>query len=362
MHPFVSSVLSIVPLSLALLGCGVRYPVPVERAHDARFGYLAGGGEAPAGACRDWSGAFSLRDPDAESHVSYPETNPVSSCFSPVIHEGNTVRASVTPRGCGFPADEERDRMRALAATLEKIADSPDLTPTNLFPCDLTAAQRRAASLHNARTLLRLAERAGTFPYAAVITPGHGLAAQNESSILNFLPGDACSKLDAGDLRRFGAMVPRAIRASQAIDGEVAPVVIVSGGAIHGLLVEAFALLFLLQCFTDASVENVIVEPCADHTHTNIRNSGRWLTAMGGRTAYLLTDNYIQSKYFQDFSGFELLLGSIDQRARRDWGYILGSWRQASEGSKSGFWYTPYRFWAEPHDGLGSLTCVNGVP
>ncbi|MEO6418864.1 MAG: hypothetical protein ABIP39_05625, partial [Polyangiaceae bacterium] len=127
---------------------------------------------------------------------------------------------------------------------------------------------------------------------------------------------------------------------------------------IHGRLIEAFALLFLLQCFTDDHVEDVIVEPCADHTHTNIRNAGRWLTAMGGRTGYLLTDDYIQSDYFQDFSGFELLFGSIDQRARRDWSYVLGSWRQASRGSDSGFWYTPYRFWAEPRDGLGALTCV----
>lgn len=358
MHPVARSVLSVIPLSLALAGCGVRYAVPLERAHDARFGYLAGGGTVSSSVCRDWSGAFALRDPYAESHVSYPETNPVNSCFSPVSHEGDTVRASLAPRGCGFPSDTDRDRMRALATALEQLADSADLTPTALFPCDLTAPQRRAASLHNARTLLRLAAREGNFPYAAVITPGHGLPAQNQSSILGFLPGDACSTLDGGDLRRFGAMVPRAIRASQAVHGNVAPVVIASGGAIHGRLVEAFALLFLLQCFTDVPVENVIVEPCADHTHTNMRNSGRWLTAMGGRAAYLLTDNYIQSDYFQDFSGFELLFGSIDQRSRRDWGYVLGSWRQASQGSKSGFWYTPYRFWAEPREGLGSFTCV----
>jgi hypothetical protein len=29
-------------------------------------------------------------------------------------------------------------------------------------------------------------------------------------------------------------------------------------------------------------------------------------------------------------------------------------------GNKGGFWFTPYRFWAEPRDGLGSVTCVDG--
>jgi hypothetical protein len=31
---------------------------------------------------------------------------------------------------------------------------------------------------------------------------------------------------------------------------------------------------------------------------------------------------------------------------------LIGSWRQASVGINAGFWYTPYRFWADPrhHD------------
>jgi len=116
----------------------------------------------------------------------------------------------------------------------------------------------------------------------------------------------------------------------------------------------------LLECGEHIDAERIIVEPCADHTHTNLRNSGRWIHAMGGRAAYLLTDDFLQSEYFQDSTGFELLLGSIDQRSLRDWGYVLGSWRQASIGIKAGFWFTPYRFWAEPRDALGSATCVYG--
>jgi hypothetical protein len=50
--------------------------------------------------------------------------------------------------------------------------------------------------------------------------------------------------------------------------------------------------------------------------------------------------------------------GSVDQRALREFGYLLGSWRRAGVGMPAGFWYTPYRFWAEPESGLGGLTCV----
>jgi hypothetical protein len=100
------------------------------------------------------------------------------------------------------------------------------------------------------------------------------------------------------------------------------------------------------------------VEPCAEHTHENLRNAARWIHALSARSAYLVTDDFMQSDYFQDTSGFELLMGSIDQRSLRDWGYVIGSWRQASVGIDAGFWFTPYRFWAEPRDGLGGVTCA----
>jgi len=117
-------------------------------------------------------------------------------------------------------------------------------------------------------------------------------------------------------------------------------------------------MLHLLTCIEGEPPVDVLVEPCAEHTHTNLRNSARWLVEMGARAAYLVTDDFIQSEYFQDWSGFELLFGSVDQRSLRDFGYVLGSWRQASRGIDAGFWFTPYRFWAEPRDGAGSFSCV----
>jgi len=102
----------------------------------------------------------------------------------------------------------------------------------------------------------------------------------------------------------------------------------------------------------------VLVDPCADHTHTNLRNTGSLVRALGGRTAFLVTDDGLQSGYLEEWTSFDLIGGSIDQRALRDFGTSLGSWRHASPGMRAGFWYTPYRFWAEPESGLGGLSCV----
>lgn len=347
-------------LLLLLMGCGYREAVPPFREHDARFGRLGGGSDVPTkkSMCRLWTSSIIERDPWATTHLSFPETNVQDACFTPVAHTGRDVRVGSAPRGCGYPDAGARARLGALADELERLASAP--TPSHrLFPCSLTAPQQSSAARQNARVLRALARGVTTHPYAAVIVPGHGLAQQDATALTDYLPGDACRTLADGDLARLGAMPSRTAIGGDAMRGDVAPVVITSGGAVHSHLIEAFAMMHLLQCREAVAADRILVEPCAEHTHTNLRNSGRWVDAMGGRAAYLLTDNGIQSDYFQDWSGFELLLGSIDQRSLRDWGYVIGSWRQASSGTRSGFWFTPYRFWAEPRQELGSMTCVD---
>jgi hypothetical protein len=342
----------------ALVACGYREPVPPLWAKDARFGRLGGSGEPPpkSAICRQWSSAVIGRDGYAATHHSFPETNVRASCFTPVTHAGRDVRVGSIPPGCGYPDQAARDRLTALADELDALAAKD--APSSLFPCSLTTAQRRAASRQNADVLRTLATVESDYPYAAVVLPGHGLIEQDEIALSGLLPDRTCGPIADRDLPRFGAMAPRAAIGADAVRGGAAPVVIASGGAVHSHVVEAFALMHLLVCREHVPANRIIVEPCADHTHTNLRNSARWLNAMGARTAYLLTDDGIQSRYFQDWTGFELILGSIDQRSLRDWGYVIGSWRQASIGTAQGFWFTPYRFWAEPRDGLGSVTCV----
>jgi hypothetical protein len=343
---------------LPLAGCGYREPVPAFTANDARFGRLKGHADPPSkrAMCGSWLGSVVARDEWAITHVSFPESDVQSACFTPVTHQGRKVTLGPTPRGCSFPDQSTRARLEALADELDGLGDD---RPHSLFPCTLTSIQRSVARRHNARALRAMARSADTCPYSAVVVPGHGVLESNDTALAAFLPGHTCSDLADGDLDRLGAMPIRSARAADALRGGVAPFAIVSGGAVHSRVIEAFALMQLLECREHVAPERILVEPCAEHTHTNIRNSGRWIHAMGARAAYLLTDDWLQSEYLQDWSGFELLMGTPDQRSLRDWGYLMGSWRQASIGIDAGFWMTPYRFWAEPRDGLGSQTCVD---
>lgn len=118
----------------------------------------------------------------------------------------------------------------------------------------------------------------------------------------------------------------------------------------------------LAHCEGGVPEDRILYDPCADHTHTNFRNTSALLTGMGARFAYLVSDDFLQSKYMQEWTIFDLIGGSIDQRSLRDFGYLVGAWRQASRGMDAGFWYTPYRFWAEPRSGHGSFTCTRDVP
>jgi hypothetical protein len=342
----------------SIAACGVHAPVPAFTANDARFGRLGGRGEPPSQKemCEHWTSSVIARDEFALEHVSFPETNVQDACFTGVTHEGRNVTVGAVPRGCSYPNARARTRLMALADELDRL---PDDAPHRLYPCSLTRAQRAAARHQNVRVLRSLARRSDEFPYSAIVVPGHGVLTQNDTALAAFEPGHSCRELADGDDGRLGALPFRSARAADALRGGVAPVVIVSGGAVHSRVIEAFALMQLLECREKIAADRILIEPCADHTHTNLRNSGRWMNAMGGRAAYLLTDDWIQSDYFQDVSGFEYLLGSVDQRSLRDWGYLIGSWRQASRGINAGFWFTPYRFWAEPKDDVGSFTCVD---
>lgn len=342
----------------ALAGCGMRAPVPEFTANDARFGRLGGHGDPPSQKemCGHWTTSVVARDAYALEHISFPETNMQDACFTPVTHTARNVTVDPTPRGCGYPSARVRARLAALADELDRL---PDDAPHRLFPCSLTPAQRAAARRQNVHVLRSLAQRTDEFPYSAIVVPGHGVLSQNDTLLARFEPGNVCRELADGDDGRLGALPFRSARAADALRGGVAPVVIVSGGAVHSRVIEAFALMQLLECREKIASDRILVEPCAEHTHTNLRNSGRWLNAMGARAAYLLTDDWLQSEYFQDVSGFEYLLGSVDQRSMRDWGYLVGSWRQASRGIDAGFWFTPYRFWAESRDDVGSFTCVD---
>ncbi|CAN5418505.1 hypothetical protein BH09MYX1_BH09MYX1_32050 [soil metagenome] len=48
---------------------------------------------------------------------------------------------------------------------------------------------------------------------------------------------------------------------------------------------------YIATCRIGVPIDRVLVDPCANHTHTNVRNSGRFVVALGGRTDYTVTDD-----------------------------------------------------------------------
>jgi hypothetical protein len=344
---------------LGLAGCIVHAAAPARAPGDASGGHAPPGFDA-ARACADWRAATG--DGAARGHESFPELDVAHSCFVPVRYTASGPHPDPTPPGCGYPRGAATfGALAAAAARSERLAaGATEALPIELA-CALPDDVRRAAAGHNARTFAALARRLpgrAPYPYSAVSTFGFGHRAQSGSALVPYRPGDACPRLDKREMALFDVNITRAGRAAAAYFAGVAPVITVSGGAVHGTLVEAFMLEWILTCKLGVPADAVLVDPCADHTHTNLRNSGALVRALGGRTAYLITDDGLQSGYLEEWTTFDLLGGSVDQRSLRDFGYLLGSFRRASVGLDAGFWYTPYRFWAEPEEGLGSFTCV----
>lgn len=96
---------------------------------------------------------------------------------------------------------------------------------------------------------------------------------------------------------RFGwraGLHPKAIarleRALRALDERLASALIVSGGAVHSADNEA---LLMREWLVTRGVDpgRIVVEPCARHTTTNLRNAGRILLALGHREALVVTSD-----------------------------------------------------------------------
>lgn len=313
--------------------------------------------------CGEWRRAVDY-DRDASSHTSFPELDPARSCYVEVSHDAGGARVGPVPAGCGFPSDVAASRAHLVgrAALYDRVAVGDLALLPRELSCALPAPVREAAARHNAATFRALAaiETPRAYPYAAAIVPGYGALRQDTSVLVGAKPGDACLPLDPGELEKLGVNVLRAERGAAVVRGGVAPVVVMSGGAVHSGLVEAFALEHLARCRFGISSSQVVLDPCADHTHTNLRNAGAVVVGLGARVAYLVTDPYLQSEYLGDFMVFDAIGGSVDQRSLRDFGYLVGAWRRASRGTLGGFWYTPYRFWGD--DGpLRDATCLTDV-
>lgn len=289
--------------------------------------------------CSSWPSAY-------RSHATFPELDR-KSCYVPVRYPG--ARPDPIPEGCGYTRPNlEQELARYDAVARGSNADLPlDLR------CAMPPEERTRHAAMNAATMRAIPQQ--TFAYAAVSTFGYGRPMQEKTPLMKWRPGDACPELNALSLSRIGQNRERAARAAEAWKGGVAPVITVSGGAIHSPVYETWILTYFLHCEHHVPLDKILVDPCADHTHTNMRNTAGLVVALGGRSAYVVTTG-IQVGYMQEWTTWDLIGGSIDQRSLRDFGYLVGSYRQASVGAGFGFWLTPYRFWAD--DKLANTTCV----
>ena len=336
---------------LAATACLSHAEAPSRPPTDAREGFAPAGFDA-ARACKDWAAA-AAGDAHAMRHEAFPELAPRPACFTPVRYRGETPTPDPTPKGCGYVPADHAAALRAEIDRDERIArGEPAPLPLELA-CDLPEADRRAAAANNARTLRAVLGDRASYPYATIAAFGYGSYAHVGTALDPWRPGDACPR--GVDLRRFGVNVDRAARAALAYAGRVAPLVVVSGGAVHSKLVEAFLLDYVATCRVGVPSDRVLLDPCANHTHTNVRHAARLLLGVGGRVSYIVTGNAFQAAYLQEWTAFDLFGGSIDQRSLRDFHHLLGAWRQASVGIDSGFWFTPYRFWADSR--LSSFSC-----
>ncbi|MCA9619079.1 MAG: YdcF family protein [Myxococcales bacterium] len=349
-------------VAVVALGCGKRRPIPLGPIAPTLLGRCQGAVDR-ARLCGDWAEAVDSCEGDATVHDSLPELDE-GACYVEVDHRGSPARPLAVAAGCGYPRSPPAivKRLLGQAGRYRRVAAGAHDDLPAVLRCELPDADRRVAAAHNARTLTRLATRLAApqprYAYGAIGTFGFGSGEMGVSPLVPWRPGDTCLPLAKREVDRLGVNVLRAGRAASAYHGRVAPVITVSGGAVHAPLYEAFMLLHLLHCRFDVPDDAVLLDPCADHTHTNVRNTGSLVIELGARTAYLVTDDGLQAGYLQEHTGFGVIGGNVDQRALRDWGYLVGAWRQASRGIDAGFWFTPYRFWGEPHEALGGASCV----
>lgn len=135
-----------------------------------------------------------------------------------------------------------------------------------------------------------------SYPYTAIIVPGEG-------------PEDLRTQLSA--LGKF-----RLTLAAESFNRKLAPFIIVSGGAVHPShtdFVEAIEMRhFLIERF-HIPERNIVTEPYARHTTTNLRNASRYLKIIGSpenRPALIVTDSsqtdYISSSVFFNRNKSEL--------------------------------------------------------
>ena len=185
-------------------------------------------------------------------------------------------------------------------------APPPDAPGRPWIYCDEALAQHGVdAAAENAAALSNLASHTGgaSATYDAIVVPG-------------FTPLDAT----APQRQIHPTAAARLELAQGDLARGLAPVILVSGGNVHPPDTPVNEAVQMKQWLVahGTPANRVVVEPCARHSHTNLRNAGRFLLTNGLRRALIVTSRD-QAMYFGQPRS-----SSFDGRCLSDLGYVVG--------------------------------------
>jgi DUF218 domain len=112
----------------------------------------------------------------------------------------------------------------------------------------------------------------------------------------------------------------RLLRAVRDYERDVAPFIVLSGGNVHPENTPYNEAIEMKRFLTDGGfpASRIFVEPCARHSHTNLRNSARLMLSAGLLRGLIVT-SYDQAYYMANGR-----MSTFKSRQRNDFGFITG--------------------------------------
>lgn len=229
----------------------------------------------------------------------------LSACSSP--------RPSPAPTPLGRLFDESKDRARvavdvAMRRPEQAVAPRPpDAIGQRYAYCDEVLRKHSIDVDAENAPALAMARALGPLPRATVdvlIVPGYTPLDQVEA-----VPG-------VHPIAR-----ERLERAIADLNAGIAPLILVSGGNVHPEGTPFNEAVEMKRYLLSRGVpkERVLLEPCARHSHTNLRNAGRLMISAGLGWARIVTSRD-QTMYFD-----RPRTSSFDARCLADLGYLVGA-------------------------------------
>jgi hypothetical protein len=184
------------------------------------------------------------------------------------------------------------------------VPPPPGVIGARYVSCDDADAERENQRAQ--RAWADLGEVAPRYAYHALLVPG-------------YTPLDQLEPLALHEIAR--ARLDRAIADYHA---GVAPFVIVSGGNVHPPATPFNEAREMKRYLISRNLpeERILIEPCARHSHTNLRNAARLMMSLGMQRALIVT-SWDQAQYFG-----RPRTSSFDARCLADLGYLVGRLEQ----------------------------------